>query len=97
MIVVQRPSIWVIDLTKDSLLGRFEVPANIVENGRGLAAITIDALDDADCANTFAYMPDWMNNAIIVFSARDGRFWRFNHNYFFFNPFEGKKNFFEKF
>lgn len=93
MIVVQRPSIWAIDLKTDSLIGRFEIPENIVANGRGLAAITIDALDDADCANTFAYMPDWMNNVLLVFSAREGKVWRFNHNYFSFNPFEGKSEF----
>lgn len=90
MIVVQRPSIWAIDLKTDSIVGRFEIPANIVENGRGLASITIDALDEADCANTFAYISDWMNSALIVFSAREGRTWRFNHNYFYFNPFEGE-------
>ena len=61
-----------------------------MENGKGLAAITIDALEEADCANTFAYIPDWMNNALLVFSARDRKIWRFNHNYFSFNPFEGK-------
>jgi hypothetical protein len=58
-----------------------------VENGRGLAAITVD---DADCENTFAYLPDWTNNALLVFAARGERIWRFNHNFFFFNPFEGK-------
>lgn len=83
---VQRPSIWAIDLKTDSLIGRFEIPASIVPTGGGLAAIT---LDDDDCANTFAYIPDWMNNALLVFSAQQGRIWRFDHNYFAFNPFEG--------
>lgn len=57
-----------------------------MEDGKGLASITID---DNDCANSFAYLSDWFNNALIVFSARQNRAWRFNHNYFFFNPFEG--------
>lgn len=88
---VQRPSIWAIDLKTDTVIGRFDIPENIVANGRGLASITID---DDDCANTFAYIPDWMNNALLVFSAQQGKMWRFNHNYFFFNPFEGKYFFF---
>ncbi|XP_070504364.1 L-dopachrome tautomerase yellow-f2-like [Chironomus tepperi] len=83
---VQRPSIWAIDLKTDVVIGRFDIPETIVPNGRGLASITID---DDDCTNTFAYIPDWMNNALLVFSAQQGRMWRFNHNYFFFNPFEG--------
>ena len=87
---MQRPSIWIVDLKTDSLVDRFVIPENIVANGRGLTAITIDALEEADCANTFAYIPDWMNSALLVFSARDRRIWRFNHNYFSFNPFEGK-------
>lgn len=87
---VQRPSIWAIDLKTDTVIGRFDIPENIVPNGRGLASITID---DDDCANTFAYIPDWMNNALLVFSALQGRIWRYNHNYFFFNPFEGNYEF----
>jgi hypothetical protein len=67
-------------------IGRFEIPESIVPNGRGLASITID---DDDCLNTFAYIPDWMNSALLVFSASQGKVWRFNHNFFFFNPFEG--------
>lgn len=60
----------------------------MVADGRGLAAITVD---DADCENTFAYLPDWQNSALLVFSARgNGTIWRFNHNFFYFNPFEGK-------
>jgi hypothetical protein len=87
-IIVQRPSIWAIDLKTDTAIGRFEIPENIVPNGRGLAAITID---DADCSNEYAYIPDWNNNALLVFSAQQAKIWRFNHNYFAFNPFEGER------
>lgn len=83
---VQRPSIWVIDLATDNVIRRFEIPSSIVLDGKGLASITID---DDDCTNSFAYLPDWFNNALIVFSAQQNRAWRFNHNFFHFNPFEG--------
>lgn len=86
MIVVQRPAIYAIDLLTDTIFGRFEIPISIVPDGRGLASIT---LDDDDCANTFAYLPDWFNRILIVFSATQDRAWRFEHNFFHFNPFEG--------
>jgi dopachrome tautomerase len=85
-IIVQRPSIWAIDLKSDRPVGRFEIPESVVDNGKGLASITID---DDDCANTFAYIPDWRNNALIVFSMVQNKAWRFNHNFFYFNKFEG--------
>lgn len=85
--VVQRPSIWAIDLRSDTTMLRFEVPENIADTGRGLASITVD---DVDCDNTFAYLPDLVNSALLVFSARQRKIWRFNHNFFHFNPFEGE-------
>ena len=85
-IIVQRPSIWAIDLTTDMVIGRFEIPSSVVPDGKGLASITID---DEDCTNSFAYLSDWFNNALLVFSAQQNRIWRFDHNYFHFNPFEG--------
>lgn len=57
-------------------------------------------IDDADCANSFVYIPDWLNSNLIVFSVLNNKAWRFNHNYFRSNPFEGdfsvdgKKNLF---
>ncbi|CRL01323.1 CLUMA_CG014255, isoform A [Clunio marinus] len=83
---VQRPSIWTVDLKTNNLIGRFEIPSSVVPDGKGLASIT---LDDDDCANTFAYVTDWFNRALIVYSAQQNRAWRFNNNYFHFNPFEG--------
>lgn len=83
---MQRPSIWIIDLKTDRIISRYEIPESIVPHGKGLASITVD---DDECANSFAYLPDWLNNALIVFSAARNRSWRFNHNFFFFNPFEG--------
>lgn len=84
-IVVQRPSVWAIDLKTNNLIGRHEIPLSVVENGKGLSSITID---DDDCSNSFAYIADNFNSILIVFNARENRSWRFNNNWFFFNPFE---------
>lgn len=86
---VQRPSIWTVDLTTNIVLSRFEIPVTVVADGKGLSSITID---DDNCNSGFAYLPDWFNNALIVYSTRENRAWRFNHNYFYFNPFEGDFN-----
>lgn len=67
------------------MIGRFEIPSSVTSDGKGLAAITVD---DDDCENSFAYLPDWFNNALIVFSAKQNKAWSFDHNFFHFNPFE---------
>jgi dopachrome tautomerase len=76
-------------LKTDKVIGRFEIPSSVVPDGKGLASITVD---DDDCLNSFAYIPDWFNNALIVFSARENKAWRFNSAYFHFNPFEADFN-----
>jgi hypothetical protein len=76
-------------LDNDSIIGRFEIPANIAPNGKGYSSLTVD---DDDCEKTFLYITDYFTNSLVVFSASERRAWRFNHNYFFFNPFEGDFN-----
>lgn len=62
---VQRPTIWIIDLRTDKVIRRFEIPASIVSEGRGLASITPDT--DKGCDRTFAYIPDLVNNQLYVY------------------------------
>ena len=88
-IIVQRPSIWAIDLKTDTVIGRYEIPLSIVQDGKGLASITID---DDDCLNSFAYLPDWFYNSLIVYSTQQNKAWRFNNAFFHFNPFEADFN-----
>lgn len=88
--VVQRPSIWAINLKNDQVVWRYEFPADVVPNdGAGLADITID---DDDCQNVFAYLPDIYNNALVVVETKNAKSWRFTHNFFRCNPFEGEFN-----
>lgn len=62
---VQKPSIWIMDLSTDRLLRRFEIPESTVEQGQGLASITIDT--DKGCDKSFAYIPDLVNNQLYVY------------------------------
>lgn len=87
---IQRPSIWVIDLRSDSVIRRFEVPASVVEEGRGFASITVDT--DKGCDRAFAYIPDLVNNRLYVYSFAANRMWTFEHNYFNFDPIAGDLN-----
>lgn len=90
-IVVQRPSIWIINLNDDSLINRYEIPLNLVETGRGLVSITVDETDGS-CQNTFAYITDWFTSNLIVYSLKQNRAWTVVHNYFHFDPLQGNFN-----
>lgn len=57
----------------------------------GLASITID-MQDGDCSNAFAYVPDLNTNGIIVYSLREDDSWRLTHNYMHFNPLASNLN-----
>lgn len=89
MKVIQPPSIWIMDLKTDKLIKRYEIPSAIVDNGYGLASLVIDVID---CSRTFAYIPDLQNYRLIVYSLAENKAWRFIHNYFHLNPFEGDYN-----
>ncbi|XP_050339573.1 L-dopachrome tautomerase yellow-f2-like [Bactrocera neohumeralis] len=82
---VQRPAIWVIDLSNDQVLHRYEIPETIVDIGRGLASIAVDVFERA-CNDAFAYVPDLVHRQLFVFSLKDNRMWGFKHNYFDIDP-----------
>lgn len=87
-IIVQRPSVWVINLKDDSLIKRYEIPASVVDNGRGLVSLTIDD-PHGTCQETFAYLTDWFTSNMIVYSLEQNRAWKVDHNYFHFDPLYG--------
>lgn len=85
--VVQRPSIWVIDLKTDTVVNRYEIPESVVSDGSGLASITVDVIT---CENeTFAYMPNLLSSQIVVYSLNANESWRVDHNYFRMHPLQG--------
>uniref|UniRef100_A0A182XWT2 Yellow protein n=1 Tax=Anopheles stephensi TaxID=30069 RepID=A0A182XWT2_ANOST len=88
---VQRPALWIIDLTIHRSVRRFEIPAEMVEFGYGIPNIEVD-VDEADCGRAYAYIPDYEWRLLYVYGLSEGRMWRFKHNYFSFEPRYGDFN-----
>lgn len=88
--IVQRPSIWLIDLKTDTVLIRHEISSSIANNGYGFASLTIDVIGCDD--NTFAYLPDLQYSQIVVYNLNENRSYKVEHNYFHMHPFEGDYN-----
>lgn len=63
---IQRPSIWAYDLERDVVVHRFEIPESIVQNGNGMASVTIDVSPN-NCQDAYAYIPDIYANALFVY------------------------------
>ncbi|XP_049278861.1 L-dopachrome tautomerase yellow-f2-like [Anopheles funestus] len=85
---VQRPALWVIDLTVNRSVRRFEIPPEMVKLGYGIANIEVD-VDATDCNRAYAYLPDYEWHKLYVYGFNEGRMWRFEHNYFSFEPRHG--------
>lgn len=63
----------------------------MVDHGVGLAAITIDVIDDStnNCGNVFAYIPDWRSNNLMVYDYAANKAYVVRHNSFSFDPVQG--------
>lgn len=85
---IQPPSIWIINLNNNQVIRKFQIPANIVADGRGLASITVDVLANS-CNNAYAYIPDLFLYGLYVYSFSKNKMWKFEHNYFSFDPLVG--------
>uniref|UniRef100_A0AAG5CXC0 Yellow protein n=1 Tax=Anopheles atroparvus TaxID=41427 RepID=A0AAG5CXC0_ANOAO len=88
---VQRPALWVIDLTTQRGERRFEIPPEMVEFGYGIPNIEVD-VDANDCGRAYAYIPDYEWQRLYVYGLSENRMWRFEHNYFSFEPRYGDFN-----
>lgn len=64
--LLQRPSIWVIDMNADKIVRRYEIPESVVEPGHGLISITVD-VDRSNCDAAFAYIPDLLTFRLHVY------------------------------
>lgn len=89
----QPPSIWIINLNTDTVIKKFSFPSDAMSDGVGLSSITIDVVSSENyCENSFAYIPDWQNNVLWVYDFKENKAWRFQHNYFNFDPLGGDFN-----
>lgn len=64
--LLQRPSIWVIDMNTDRIVRRYEIPEPLLEPGHGLVSITVD-VDRYNCDAAFAYIPDILTYRLHVY------------------------------
>ncbi|KAJ6636654.1 L-dopachrome tautomerase yellow-f, partial [Pseudolycoriella hygida] len=85
VVQVQPPSIWIIDLETDSVIRRYEIPKDIVEQGRGIISLKIDVQKDK-CHEAHAYISDFLHQKIYVYSFEKNRMWSFSHFYLNYEP-----------
>ncbi|XP_062540251.1 L-dopachrome tautomerase yellow-f-like [Armigeres subalbatus] len=82
---VQRPQLWIIDLSRDRKVRTFEIPESIVQQGVGMASLVVDS-DATTCDKSYAYIPDLVQGAIYVYSFEANRMWAFRHSSFQHDP-----------
>lgn len=79
--MIQRPSIWVIDLKTDRLVHRYEIPDNLVnrDDARYLRSINVDSSDKIHCEDTYAYIANSSPSKprLLVYSLKDNKIWGF--------------------
>lgn len=56
-IQVQRPQLWIIDVSRDRKVRTFEIPESIVQQGVGMASLVVD-VEIESCDKAFAYIPN---------------------------------------
>ncbi|GAB0088343.1 hypothetical protein DMENIID0001_027460 [Sergentomyia squamirostris] len=84
-ITIRNPTLWIMDLYTDTLIRRFSIPdALYITNGLGFANIVVES---EDCDNAYAYVSNYLTNALLVYSFRDNDAWIFKHP--FMNPVQG--------
>lgn len=86
---VQPIALVIMDLKTDRVLQRHVFNSSVLRSGTSLASVTVDVEDDK-CGDAFAYIPDLGGFGLIVYSLREDRAWRLNHNYFSFEPVAGE-------
>ncbi|XP_063709031.1 L-dopachrome tautomerase yellow-f2-like [Culicoides brevitarsis] len=78
---IQPLSIWIMNPETGARIHRFEFPAQIQNAGNGVPSITVD-VDPRDCENAFAYIPDLRYYKLYVYSLKQNRMWKFEHEAF---------------
>lgn len=86
---IQPHSIVTIDLKTDTIINRYTIPSEHLRPATALALIQIDVTKDT-CDDAYAYLPDLAGYGLIVYSLKDNKSWRVNHNYFYLEPLAGE-------
>lgn len=79
------PTLYVIDLATDTVVGRYPIPEQFVLQNSLITNILVDSRD-ARCRDLHLYIADAWRFGMIVFRADDAAFWRFSHFSFYPEP-----------
>lgn len=80
-VFICQPKIMIFNLENDQLLRRYEFPdgqINSVSGKTALGRVEL-AMDDKSCNATMAYISDFFQSAILVYSFNDDVSWRIKH------------------
>ncbi|XP_059611737.1 L-dopachrome tautomerase yellow-f2-like [Phlebotomus argentipes] len=90
IIVVHRPSLWVVQLPEKScskdafkVIKRIEFSEDQVGDIAGLADLALDFAKNGTCDDVHVYIPDSIGRQIIVHDYRAEKTWTFNEHYSF--------------
>lgn len=90
IIVVHRPSMWVVQLPEKScskdafkVIKRIEFSDDEVGDLSGLADLALDFAKNGTCDDVHVYMPDSLGRQIVVHDYRKGKTWAFRGHYSF--------------
>ncbi|RZF46763.1 hypothetical protein LSTR_LSTR002626 [Laodelphax striatellus] len=84
-----QPKILIYDLKTDKLIGKYEVPNDLLVDQISLLITIVVDNRDGDCKNSYAYVADTTGFQIIVFESATGKFWQFKNKYMFPFPEDG--------
>lgn len=81
-VVVKRPQLWTFNVQNGpeyaELERRFNFPVDVVPDGTGLSGLAVDIVND-NCEETFAYIPNQIDNQIVVYDYFKDRTWYLDH------------------
>lgn len=81
-------SVVIIDLNKDKIIRRYDLPPNTLRPTTEPANIVVDS-NSKSCDDSYAYIPDLGGFGLIVYSYKQNLAWRVIHNYFYLEPLRG--------
>lgn len=87
--VYSSPQLLIFDLHNDALTRRYPIPKDQLTGDSFLANI---AVEDDVCDDSYAYLGDLGDPALVVYSYKQSSSWRVKHHYFNIDPLAGEFN-----
>lgn len=84
-VIVKTPQLWIFNVkegpSESKLIRRFDFPSNVIVDATGLSGLAVDIVNE-DCEETFAYIPNQIDDRIVVYDFFKDESWFFE-NYSF--------------